>query len=71
MLETVLEAAEPGPLRLTNDGAEDWHILSVWVVVNAGKVVVSYAQNGAPGTVPQGPGESLGEKAYLRAAFLC
>lgn len=36
MLEMVLEAAEPGPLRLTNDGAEDWHILSVvWVVVVA------------------------------------
>lgn len=34
MLEMVLAAAEPGPLRLTNDGAEDWHILSVvWVVV--------------------------------------
>lgn len=28
MLEMVLEAADPGPLRLTNDGAEDWHILS-------------------------------------------
>jgi hypothetical protein len=43
MLEMVLEAAEPGPLRLTNDGAEDWHILSVvWVVavmLDAGGVV--------------------------------
>lgn len=35
MLEMVLEAAEPGPLRLTNDGAEDWHIfLTVWVVAD-------------------------------------
>lgn len=40
----VLEAAEPGPLRFTNDGAEDWAILSVWVVVDARRGIVSYAQ---------------------------
>lgn len=44
MLEMVLEAAEPGPLRLTSDGAEDWHILSVCVAVEAEGGVVSYAQ---------------------------
>lgn len=43
MLEMVLEAAEPGPLRLTNDGVEVWHILLVFVVVNSTEGVVSYA----------------------------
>jgi hypothetical protein len=34
MLEIVLDAAEPGPLWLMKEGAEDWHMLSVcWRVV--------------------------------------
>ena len=60
MLEMVLEAADPGPLRLTNDGAEDWHILSVWVAVDArGGAVSSVQERVLPGGYMGWQGEPL------------